>query len=82
VEGSGGTIVKSDMKDIDRQNQSDLWWLTSEEAKRYKYVYLCYQEPYSDEPDSDKNPTSVNRYFSLGVNGELLTDKQYYPWNS
>ena len=36
----------------------DFWWLSPVEARRYGYVALFYQEPYSDEPNTDKNPLS------------------------
>lgn len=37
---------------------TDFWWLSSEEAKRYGYIDLFHQEPYSDEPDPARGPCS------------------------
>jgi hypothetical protein len=37
---------------------SDFWWLSPEETKKYQYVDLFHQEPYSDEPDNRRDPLS------------------------
>ncbi|MBM2832630.1 MAG: hypothetical protein HW414_1682 [Dehalococcoidia bacterium] len=37
---------------------SDFWWLLPEEARRFRYVELFHQQPYSDEPHTDKDPYS------------------------
>lgn len=37
---------------------SDFWWLSPEERTKYIYVDLFHQEPYSDEPNTDKDPSS------------------------
>ncbi len=36
---------------------TDFWWLSPEEIKQYCYIDLFYQEPYSDEPNSDNDPS-------------------------
>ncbi len=77
MEGSAGG--SSEGVDIMAFNQSDFWWLTQEESKRYKYIFLCYQEPYSDEPNADKEPTSVKRYFSIEASGTLSNEIKRYP---
>ncbi|MBM3172291.1 MAG: hypothetical protein FJZ85_00955 [Chloroflexi bacterium] len=41
-----------------RKPISDFWWLTSEEARQYRYVDLFHQEAYSDEPNTDRDPCS------------------------
>jgi hypothetical protein len=79
VAKGAGAGDKSDMIEIKKQKQSDFWWLTSEEAMKYKYIYVCYQEPHSDEPHSDKDPKSANRYFSLDVNNSLSSVTKRYP---
>lgn len=35
---------------------TDFWWLSAEEAREYGYIDLFHQEPYSDEPNTDKEP--------------------------
>lgn len=37
---------------------TDFWWLLPEEASQYRYIDLFHQEPYSDEPETDKEPLS------------------------
>lgn len=37
---------------------TDFWWISSEELSEYKYIDLFHQEPYSDEPDTDRDPLS------------------------
>lgn len=37
---------------------TDFWWLSPEETTHYSYIDLFHQEPYSDEPDTDKEPLS------------------------
>ncbi|MFX0203248.1 MAG: hypothetical protein ACFFCW_44660, partial [Candidatus Hodarchaeota archaeon] len=37
---------------------SDFWWLSPEEVGQYRYIDLLHQEPYSDEPNTDKSPLS------------------------
>jgi len=37
---------------------TDFWWLSPEETRKYRYVHLFHQEPYSDEPNTDKDPIS------------------------
>ena len=61
------------------QEKSDFWWLATDEAVKYKYVYVCYQEPYSDEPNSNKDPSSVSRFHSLDTNGNLSEIERRYP---
>ncbi len=61
------------------RNQLDFWWLTPEEIVKYKYVCVCHQEPYSDEPNSNREPTSVPRYFSLDTSGNLSKVIKRYP---
>jgi len=58
---------------------SDFWWSDSDEIEKYKYVYFCYQEPYSDEYHSDKTPNRVSRYFGLDSELRLTKEKKYYP---
>jgi len=65
------------MVSSEQQNISDFWWLTSEEAVKYKYIYFCHQEPYSDEP-SGKDPSGACRYFSLDESGRPLKSKKCY----
>ena len=67
------------MEEGNWQKQSDFWWLKSEEAIKYKYVYVCYQEPYSDESNSDKEPSSVTRYYSLDAFGNLSKRIERHP---
>ena len=74
--GTGGGSKRIGMMAF---NQSDFWWLTEEESKLYRYIFLCYQEPYSDEPNTDKEPTSVKRYCSLDASGILSKEKKHYP---
>jgi len=37
---------------------TDFWWLLPEEARQYGYVDIFHQEPYSDEPNTDRGPLS------------------------
>lgn len=37
---------------------SDFWWLSPEERTKYTYADLFHQEPYSDEPNTNKDPCS------------------------
>jgi len=69
------------MVSSEQQNISDFWWLTSEEAVKYKYIYFCHQEPYSDEPNSKKDPKSVSRFLSVDEEGNLSSSTKYYPLN-
>jgi len=62
-----------------QQKKSDFWWLTSEEATKYKYLYVCSHEPYSDEPNSNRIPSSDYGYYSLDESGQLSRDIKYYP---
>jgi len=47
---------------------SDFWWLSPQEVILYRFIDLFHQEPYSDEPNTDKDPLSCpmlqsdNRY--------------------
>jgi hypothetical protein len=41
-----------------RMLSTDFWWLSPEEVRQYRYIDLFHQEPYSDEPNTDKNPLS------------------------
>lgn len=43
---------------------TDFWWLSSEEARQYGYIELFRQEPYSDEPDTDRDPCSCPMFSS------------------
>ena len=60
---------------------SEFWWLTLDEALKYKYVYVCYQELYADEPDSERAPYSVPRFFSIDERGSFSSSIRYYPLN-
>jgi len=37
---------------------TDFWWLSPVEVRQFRYVDLFHQEPYSDEPNTDRDPTS------------------------
>ena len=37
---------------------SDFWWLSPQEVILYRFTELFHQEPYSDEPNTDKDPLS------------------------
>ena len=37
---------------------TDFWWLSPEEVEQYRYIDLFHQEPYSDEPNTDRAPLS------------------------
>lgn len=39
-------------------SKSNFWWLSPEEVRQYRYVDFFHQEPYSDEPDTDRDPYS------------------------
>jgi len=41
-----------------RMPSTDFWWLSLEEVRQYGYIDLFHQEPYSDEPNSDRDPVS------------------------
>jgi len=41
---------------------TDFWWLAPEEAKRYSYVDLFLGEPYSDDPNTDKDPLPPRKW--------------------
>ncbi len=58
---------------------TDFWWLTPNEASKYKYLYVCHQEPCSDEPNSNKTPTSVPCFHSFDKNGNLSKSIMRYP---
>ncbi len=60
------------------QQKSDFWWLTLDEATKYKYVCVRCQEPYSDEPKSDKDPLSTIKYHSLDSSGNLSIETKRY----
>lgn len=47
---------------------TDFWWLSPEEVRQYRYIELLHQEPYSDEPGTDKDPCSCPM---------LQSDKRY-----
>lgn len=80
MEGSGGGGTEYIMKAYQRKKQSEFWWLTREEALEYKYIYVCsQQEPYSDEPKSEKTPSLVSRFFSVDKKGNLSSEVKYYP---
>jgi len=61
------------------KKQSDFWWLTPEEAVKYKYVCVEHHEPYSDEPNSSRDPLSVSWFHSLDTNGNLSKTVKRYP---
>ena len=67
------------MRKRNRQKQSDFWWLTPDKIVKYKYVALMYQEPYSDEPDSDRQPLTVPKFHSLDASGNLSKLVKRYP---
>lgn len=46
----------------DRELSTDFWWLSPEEARQYRYVDLSHQEPYSDEPNTDKDPLPLKKW--------------------
>ena len=74
--GGGGYLMKA----YQRKEQSEFWWLTGEEALKYKYIYVCSQkEPYSDEPKSKKTPALVPRFFSMDNRGNVSSQIEYYP---
>ena len=58
---------------------TDFWWLTSNEAIKYKYLHVCHKEPYSDEPNSNKTPTSAPCFHSFDKNGNLSKSITCYP---
>lgn len=37
---------------------TDFWWLSPEQARQYGYIDLFRQDPYSDEPNTNKEPLS------------------------
>lgn len=37
---------------------TDFWWLSPEETREYRYLDLFHQEPYSDEPNTNRDPIS------------------------
>lgn len=37
---------------------TDFWWLSPSEASQFRWIYLFHQEPYSDEPNTERGPTS------------------------
>lgn len=78
MEGSDRGNIKDNMITFYRKYQSDFWWLTTDELKKFNYIHVCYQEPYSDEPRSNRTPTSVCRYFSLDNNNNLSSEIKYY----
>jgi len=41
-----------------RMLSSDFWWLSPEEVRQYRFIELFHQEPYSDEPNTGKDPLS------------------------
>ena len=67
------------MRKIKRQKESDFWWLTPNEKTKYKYVLLMHLEPYSDEPNSDREPLSVRKFHSLDASGSLSEIEKHYP---
>ncbi len=81
MEGGAGGDGEYPMKVHNKWKHSELWWLTPEETLKYKYIYVCYQEPYSDEPNSEKAPYSVARFFSVGEGGNFSSEIKYYPLN-
>jgi hypothetical protein len=50
---------------------SDFWWLTPDDTAEYKHVELMHQEPYSDEPGSNRQPLTVPTFHSLDASGNL-----------
>ncbi len=67
------------MRTHEKYKQSEFWWLTPKQALKYKYIYVCYQDPYSDEPNSERDPYSAPRFFSTDEIGNLSRLKKYYP---
>jgi len=61
------------------QGNSDFWWLTLDEAVRYKYLEVWHQKPYSDEPNTNKEPYSVSCFNSLDRSGNLSKVIKRYP---
>jgi hypothetical protein len=57
---------------------SDFWWFATSEMKKYKYLRLMHQVPYSDEPNSEKQPYSVRTFHSIDANGCLSEIEKYY----
>ena len=45
---------------------SDFWWLLPEETRKYRYVELFHQEPYSDQPNTNRDPRSCPMMPSKG----------------
>lgn len=58
--------------------ETDFWWLAPGEAKKYKFVYVKHHEPYSDEPNSDRDPLSVPQYHSVDESGNFSKDMKRY----
>jgi hypothetical protein len=48
---------------------ADFWWLSPEEARQYGYIALFHQEPYSDEPNTDREPLACT----------MLSSERRYP---
>jgi hypothetical protein len=78
VEGKAGGGAKGGSM-IKQGRGTDFWWLTSNEAIKYKYLYVCHQEPCSDKPNSNKTPTSVPCFHSFDKNGNLSKSIMCYP---
>ncbi len=58
--------------------ETDFWWLRPEEVKKYKFVLVGHHDPYSDEPDSDRQPFSVPWYHSVDESENLSKDMKRY----
>lgn len=61
------------------QQKSDFWWLAPKEVTKYKFLEVWHQEPYSDEPKSNKQPYPGSCFSSLDGNGNLSTVCKRYP---
>jgi hypothetical protein len=57
---------------------SDFWWLAPSEVAKFKYLRLMNQEPYSDEPNSEKQPYSVRTFHSIDTNRCLSEIEKCY----
>ena len=51
-----------------QSSSTDFWWLSQEESRQYRFIDLFHQDPYSDEPNTDRDPASCPM---------LKSDKRY-----
>ncbi len=60
---------------------SELWWLAPDEIPKYTWLEVLHMEPYSDEPNSDREPLSVATYRSINADGSMSNKRKRYPIN-